>query len=187
MEHFTFVSGCDMHLRVIDIVSGKEERATDLRSILIASPAVYGDMLYVGTYDSEVLAVNWKTGETVWRYKDPRRQFPYHASAAVTEELVVVGGQDRQVHCIDRKSGEGIWKFPTRGRVDSSPVIVGDRVFFGSSDRNLYSLQLEDGKQLWKHNLGGDISASPAVGEGCLVIGCETGEGAIFCFGSKAD
>ncbi len=182
---FTFVAGCDEHLRVIDVDSGKQKGDIDLETYLIASPAVMGDMLYVGTYASEVVAVDWKKEKIVWRYKDPKREFPYHASAAVTSEYVLVGGRDKQMHCIDRKSGEQVWVFPTRGRVDSSPVVVGDRVFFGSSDRNLYALRLKDGKQIWKFNAGGEITASPAVGEGHLVIGSEGSEGFVFCFGRK--
>ena len=144
-----------------------------------------GDVLYVGTYASEVVAVDWNREKIVWRYKDPKREFPYHSSAAVTDELVVVGGQDKQMHCMKRKSGERVWVFPARGEINSSPVIVGDRVFFGSSDRNLYELSLRDGKEKWKFNAGGEITSSPAVGEGHLVIGSEGSEGFVFCFGGK--
>lgn len=184
-DHHTFVAGCDEHLRVINIATAEQTSDIPLGSYLIASPAVLGDMLYVGTYASEVLAVNWKTEEVVWIYRDPQREQPYHASAAVTEEYVVVGGRDKQLHCIDRATGEAVWKFPTRGRIDSSPVIVGDRVFFGSSDRNVYAVRLEDGSEAWKYNVGGDVRAAPAVGEGVLVIGSEGSPAYVFCFGES--
>ena len=44
-----------------------------LGSFMIASPAVVGDLLYVGTHDGEFLAVNWKKQEVVWRYSDPQK------------------------------------------------------------------------------------------------------------------
>lgn len=69
--------------------------------------------------------------------------------------------------------------------MDSSPVVVGDRVFIGSNDGNLYELGLTDGKERWKHNAGKPISAAPAVGEGVLVIGSESRDGKVFCFGTK--
>jgi len=182
---YTFVTGCDEHLRVINIAKGKEEFNMPLATYLIASPAVDGDMLYVGTYASEVIAVNWKKQEVVWRYKDPKREYPYHSSAAVTDKYVVVGGRDKAVHCINRANGDGVWRFQTRSRVDSSPVVVGDRVFVGSSDGNLYGLGLKDGKELWKYRIGKPITGSAAVGESCLVIGSEGTEGMIYCFGAK--
>ncbi len=183
--NFTFVTGCDEHLRLINIENGKQEFDMPLQTYLIASPAVLGNMLYVGTYASEVMAIDWKKQEVVWRYKDPVREFPYHASAAVTDKYVVVGGRDKQLHCIDRKTGKGIWTFQAQGRIDSSPVIVGKRVFFGSNDRNIYGLNLADGKQVWKYNAGKEFTAAPAVGEDVLVIGAEGSDGPIYCFGKK--
>lgn len=54
----TFVTGCDEHLRVINIDTGKEETDIHLATYLIASPAVVNELLYVGTYASEVVAVD---------------------------------------------------------------------------------------------------------------------------------
>lgn len=186
--NLTFVTGCDEHLRAIDVESGKQVFDMPLQTYLIASPAVVPEenMLYVGTYASEVIAVNVKEQDVKWRYKNDKREFPYHSSAAVTQRYVIVGGRDKQVHCIDRMSGQGVWTAQTRARVDSSPVVVAERVFIGSSDGNLYEFQLSDGTVNWKHNLGKPVTASPAVGEGCLVIGTEAADGALYCFGAKS-
>lgn len=184
--NITFVTGCDTHLRAINIDTGKEEFDMPLERFLIASPAVDGRMLYVGTHESEFLAIDISTQQVKWTYRDPKKELPIHSSAALTDALVVFGGQDKQLHCVNRKSGERKWVFPTRGQVNSSPVIVGgDRIFFGSDDGNLYEVGLADGKQRFKTKLGRTVSASPAVGEGCLVIGAEGTEGEIFCFGRK--
>ena len=180
----TFVTGCDEHLRVINIDNGKEETDIHLATYLIASPAVVSETLYVGTYASEVVAVDWQTKKKLWAFKDSEREFPYHSCAAVTADRVVVGGRDKRVHCLDRKTGKQIWFKDTKGKVDSSPVVVGNRVFVGSEDGNLYGMNLEDGKEFWKFAAGKSISASPAVAEGCLVIGTESTDGFVYCFGA---
>ena len=181
----TFVTGCDEHLRVIDIGTGTEQTDIPLGTYLIASPAVVDNVLFVGTYASEVVAIDWKMKEKVWTYKDPQREFPYHASAAVTDDYVIAGSRDKRLHCIDRKTGKGVWVFETRGKVDSSAVVVKDRVFFGSTDGNLYGVTLKDGKEVFRHTDGRPFSASPAVGQGRLVIGSESNAGKIYCFGAK--
>lgn len=183
--HHTFVTGCDAHLRVVDIKTAKEIANIDLGSYVIASPALVDDILYVGNYGNEVLAINWRTGKRVWTYSDPTRQFPYHSSAAVTEKYVILGSQDKRVHCIDRLKGEKVWTFQTKGKVNSSPVVVGERIFVGSDDGTLYGLDMS-GKEIWRHTDGRPFAASPAVGEGCLVIGSESGQGTIYCFGAKS-
>ena len=180
----TFVTGCDQHMRVINIDTGEQETDMPLERFLIASPSVSGDLLFVGTHESEVICLNWRTKEIVWTYSDQQRDQPYHSSAALTDKLVLIGGQDKQLHAIDRATGKGVWKLATRGQVNSSPVVVGDRVFVGSKDGFLYEAKLADGTLIEKHQVPGrGISASPAVGEGFLVIGAEGNDGALVCFG----
>jgi outer membrane protein assembly factor BamB len=72
---------------------------------------------------------------------------------------------------------------PTRGTVDSSPVVAGERVYVELSNSKLYVLDLEDGKFVQKIDLSGPNSASPAVGGGCLVIGTE--KDLLFCLETK--
>jgi eukaryotic-like serine/threonine-protein kinase len=185
VDGVTFIAGCDEHLRTIDVMTGEERSALKLETYLIASPAVIGDILYVGTYASEVVAVDWRKQAVVWRYQSGNGDFPFHSSAAVVDNMVVVGGRDKLVHGIFRNSGKKAWTFSTRAKVDSSPVIVGNRVFIGSNDGNLYELGLADGTERWKFNAGKPISAAPAVGEGVLIVGIESRDGKVFCFGKK--
>ena len=182
----TFVTGCDEHLRVINIDTGKEEIDMHMATYLIASPAVVNEILYVGTYASEVVAIDWQAKKKVWTFKDEDREFPYHSCAAVTADRIIVGGRDKRLHCLDRKTGKQIWFKETKGKVDSSPVVVGNRVFVGSEDGNLFEFNIADGKELWKFNAGKSISASPAVAEGRLVIGSESSDGIVYCFGAPA-
>jgi outer membrane protein assembly factor BamB len=69
IDGVTFIAGCDEHLRTIDIKTGEQRAELKLETYLIASPAVVGDVLYVGTYGSEVVAVDWKKQSVVWRYE----------------------------------------------------------------------------------------------------------------------
>lgn len=184
VEGYTFVAGCDHLLRKVDINKGEQKSEIPLGTFLIASPAIRDEMLYVGTQEGEMVAINWKTDEIAWRYQHPKKKMPIHSSAAVTEDRVYFGGQDKMLHAIDRKTGKGAWTFRTRAGIDSSPVVVDNRIFFGSRDRNLYGVSSE-GKQVFKKNLGKSIVAGPAIGEGCLVIGTEGSTGAVYCFGGK--
>ena len=87
------------------------------------------------------------------------------------------------MRCLEAERGSELWAFETRGGIDSSPVVVGERVFFGSNDGNVYAVGLGDGGEKWKFEAGSQVSASPAVGQGRLVIGTEDGQ--IYCFGRK--
>jgi len=180
-DQYTFVSGCDEHLRVIDLKSGKEVRDVAMESFLIASPAIVDDMLYVGSHAGHVNGVNWKSGEIVWRY-EAGREMPFHASAAVTDSLVIVGGHDKNLHAIDRKTGQKEWVFSTKARIECSAAVVDERVFIGSRDGNIYGVSVKDGSEVWKFNGGKSMIAGMAIGESCLVIGEDDSNGKLRCF-----
>jgi outer membrane protein assembly factor BamB len=152
-----------------------------LESFLIASPAIVGDLLYVGTHTGMIVCVDWRKGEFVWRYEGPRKM-PFHASAAVTDDLVLVGGHDKHLHAVDRATGAAKWTFATRAKIESSGTVVDRRIFFGSNDGNLYGVSLDTGAEVWKFNAGKGISAGVAIGEDCLVVGEDQQNGRLLCF-----
>ena len=171
----TFAAGCDSTLHVLDVETGREIGSVDLGGQVGASAAVVGDQLYLGTMTNQFLAIDWQKPAVVWTWEADNRPSPFYSSATVTEALVVVGSRDKNVHALDRKTGRMVWSFPTRDKVDGSPVIVGSRVYVGSTDGNLYVLDLARGSQIQKLELGGGILASPAVSGDCLVIGTKKG------------
>lgn len=177
------VAGCDGFLRAIDISSGEETARINLDSYTGASPAVFGEHVYLGTFGEQVLAVNWKTGEPIWYYEHPTRKFPYLSSAAVNDQAVVIGGRDKIIRALNRADGTTIWEYMTKARVDSSPVISGERVYFSGGEGKLYAFEISSGRKVWEFDTGAPMSASPAIGGGCLVIGTE--DGLVYCFSGK--
>jgi outer membrane protein assembly factor BamB len=69
-----------------------------------------------------------------------------------------------------------IWGVQTDGKVDASPLILGNTVVAGSFDGYLYFLNLEDGKLIQKLNLGGEISGSPVFYENSIYLGTSKGD-----------
>ena len=139
--------------------------------------------VYVGTFSDEMLGIDLHSGRIFWRFKDPRRSFPFYASAAVTEERIVVAGRDRMVRAFNTAGGELLWAFAAKTRLDSSPVIAAGRVFFATTGGVLGALDMESGEQVWEFVTGSSITASPSVAGGKLVVGSK--EGILYCFGER--
>jgi outer membrane protein assembly factor BamB len=178
-------SGCDGFLRLLDAKTGEEVAKIEMGGYVAASPAVRGERLYVGTFESEVLAVDLAKGAVAWRYENPEREFPYYSSAAVSADRVVIGGRDKMVHAIDPQSGEKAWTHAFRARVDASPVIAGEHVYVADLAGKILALALADGKVLWEYDTGDGFLASPAVAHGRLVLGTEGGTLYTFASGSQ--
>jgi eukaryotic-like serine/threonine-protein kinase len=177
------VAGCDGKFHVFNLADGKSVAAIEMGALSGASPAVRGNLAFVGTFNNEVIAVNWVADRIVWHYRPTDRESPFYSSAAVASDTVVIGGRDKLVHAIDAGGGEGRWQFTTGGKIDASPVVAGDHVYVASTDGVLYALDLKSGVERWRFDSGSSFLASPAIGEGVLVIGTE--DGVVYCFEGK--
>ncbi len=184
-----FVAGCDGTLHVIDLDTGKTAGAgVPIDNPTGCTPAILGDMAYVGTEGEKFFGIDWRKASVEWTFEHPDRRLSYRSSAAVTEDVVVVGNRGKFVVGLNPKTGESLWTFNTPVAVESSPVIVRDTsgplvAFFGTTRGRLHALDIKTGKPTWEYAAGGSFTGSPAVAAGRLVIG--SSDGVVYCFGAK--
>ena len=179
----TFVAGCDSNLHVIDLKNGLELVAIELAGQVGATAAVIKDHVYVGTMVHEVQAVDLKNAKVEWTFSPERGGQKFAASIAATEKFIIAASHDKRVYGLDRESGLLKWSFLTRGRIESSPVVVGQRVYVGSGDKNFYVLHLTTGEVIQKLELDDEVTGSPAVVGKRVLIG--TRSGMLYCLGAK--
>ena len=178
------VAGCDGYLRTVQMQDGAQKGTIKLGAYIGASPAILQDRLYVGTFGNEVLAVDLKQSQILWRYANADAKFPFYSSPAVTSQTVFVGGRDKFLHALDLQSGKLKWKFPAKSRIDSSPVVSGNVVYFGTVGGQVYGLAADSGKVTWQYDAAEAVLSSPAIADGKMVIG--TKGGTLYCFGASS-
>ncbi len=179
----TFLAGCDSKLHIVNLDTGKGIETVQIGDQTGSTPAARGDFVYFGSEGGNFFAVNWKTAEIAWTFRDDVRTLPYRSSAAITPKAIIFGGRDKRIRALDPAKGTQIWEFVTRGRVDSSPVVVGDRLYVGSTDGRIYGLDCKTGNEVWRYEAGGAITGSAAIAQGRMVIASE--DGVVYCFGAK--
>ncbi|MFC2015083.1 PQQ-binding-like beta-propeller repeat protein [Chloroflexota bacterium] len=137
-----------------------------------SSPAVADGIVYVGSQDFNLYAVDADTGTKNWEYKTNSW---VESSPAVVNDTVYFGSNDSWIFALDAKSGEKTWEFKTGFPVKSAPAIADGVVYFGSDDYFLYALDAAIGKELWSFNIGSPAWSFPAVSEGIVYIGSSNG------------
>lgn len=182
------LAGCDSRLHVIDVSTGKETGSVEIDGPTGSTPAMRGEHVFFGTetgtfYAIEILAVNNEMPLIAWPHRDPQRQQPIRAAAAINDHVVVYGSQGKAIYGLDPETGKQKWKLPTKGRIESSPVIVNDRVIAATTSGKIYLLDVESGEITWEHDVGGSFVASPAVVDGKFILG--NSDGTVYCFGRK--
>jgi outer membrane protein assembly factor BamB len=195
-----YVLSYDGRLYAIDAASGKErwtfstegerrfaathlhgaepasEVMPDVFDFYLSSPVVSGGVVYFGSGDRHVYAVDAATGALRWKVATAD---VVHASPAVAEGLVIVGDWDSTLRALDAATGAERWRFQA-GRdpgihnqqgFQSSPAIADGRVFVGCRDAHLYALDLHKGTREWALDMKGSwVIASPAVAAGRVVF-----------------
>jgi outer membrane protein assembly factor BamB len=159
---------------------------------VISSPGVAGGVVYFGSTDHNLYAVNSADGTLKWKFRTGSR---VTSSPAVADGVVYFESYDSNFYAVDAANGKEKWRFQTGGERRysakhlhgmlpatetmpdpfdvylSSPAVVGGTVFFGSGDGNVYALNTVSGELKWKFPTADVVHASPAVTGGMVFIG----------------
>jgi outer membrane protein assembly factor BamB len=133
-----------------------------------SSPATSGGVLFFGSNDKRVYALNASTGAHLWNYTTAGIVY---STPAVSSGLVVFGSYDNRVYALNASTGTYIWNYTTSGGVWSSPAVSGNAVYVGSNDRKIYALNLSTGALIWSTTTGFDVVSSPAVSQELVFAG----------------
>jgi outer membrane protein assembly factor BamB len=149
--------------------------------LMRSSPLLVGSVLYVGSGDGLLRAVDARSGEERWRFKTGGQ---VASSPAFAEGVVYFTSGDRCLYAVAADSGALRWRFtmgadlPYRWGWDyfrSSPVVAGERVYAGGGDGCIYALTADTGRQVWKFQTGGRVRSSPAYADGTVFVGSMDG------------
>lgn len=164
---------------------------------VFASPLIVNGILFIGSEDQNLYAIDSRTGSLEWKFKT---NGAVHSSVTHQDGIIYFGSFDGNYYALDAKHGKKIWSFKTEGekwmggkgyfgmKPDSlymsdpwefylsSPIVKkihnATMVFFGSSDGNLYALDAKSGALKWKFKTNGIIHSTPTIDNNTLYIGC---------------
>jgi outer membrane protein assembly factor BamB len=123
----------------LDAKTGRLIFNFDAKAYLFSSPALAGELAYVGSHNGKLYAIDAKTGQLAWEFQteaskadrmevlDPDGSFDPAAFAPVFGDF-----QDMYID---------YYRYVSVGAIVSSPVIDRGTVYFGSMDGNLYAIR----------------------------------------------
>ena len=133
------------------------------------APAVSANgVLYFGSWNHEVTALDQNTGAVRWKFTAGDI---INASPTVGPDgSVYVTCRDHNVYALDGKTGAKLWQFATAGRLATRPAVAGGMVYVGTSDkdRKVVALDAKTGAKKWEQATQTSAS-SPALGPNGMV------------------
>jgi outer membrane protein assembly factor BamB len=103
-----------------------------------SSPVVANGVVYIGSGDGNVYALNARTGAKRWSYPTG---VSVASSPAVANGVVYIASGDGNVYALNARTGAKLWSYPTGNFVDSSPAVANGVVYVGSTDGNVYAFR----------------------------------------------
>jgi len=148
------------------------ETMPDPFDFYLSSPVVANGLVYFGSGDTYVYALDAATGALRWKFKTGD---VVHASPALANGTLFVGSWDSYFYALDAATGKEKWSFKTgedpdihnQQGIQSSAAFADGIVYYGCRDSNFYALDAATGKKLWAFpNKGSWVITSPAVSDG---------------------
>lgn len=133
-----------------------------------ATPAIGNGLLYIGSYDHNLYALDLATGRVRWNFSSDAG---ICSTAAVWRNLVITSSLDFNVYGLDAGSGREVWQYRTFREVSSSPRIFEDRLYVGSDDGHIHSIDPRTGRAHWRRRTFGQVQSTPAFGNGMVFFG----------------
>lgn len=142
-----FVGSYDTNL--YSIKEGTKAWAFETKGAVYSSPTCCGNngtIVYVGSDDNFLYAINADTGEQVWGYETG--DWVYSTPLLNRDAtLVYCTSYDAYIYALDAVTGAEVWRFKTGGFVDASPVLSvdGTTLYMSSVDNNVYGVDAATG------------------------------------------
>jgi outer membrane protein assembly factor BamB len=132
--------------------------------------AVHDGIIYVGTVDGRVVAINSSTENLEWSYSTAPVTAPsgglscgqtsvttaIYGTPIADRDLVYIGTYSGQVYALTIDRGTERWVYPRTGSIGTivgRPVIANETIYISSSDSMVYALDTTYGDLKWKSEI----------------------------------
>jgi len=156
-------------------LDGSERWQSEVASGAIAgTPALVDGILYVGSYDRRLYAVDAATGETRWQFGSARNWF--WTEPLIDGDTVLAGSLDGHVYAVDRQTGEERWRTDVRAPVRARLAVSNGVLVVPTAGGQLWGLQRDTGQQAWQPvAVGGKLLTDLTTAQSGLYLASEVG------------
>ncbi|MEC9049079.1 MAG: PQQ-binding-like beta-propeller repeat protein [Planctomycetota bacterium] len=148
----------------------------DTEGDILSSPVIADGVVYVGSTDNAVYAIDLSTGGQRWRFETKDM---VEAPPLFLDGRVYVGSADFCFYALNAADGALAWKHETKDQILGGANWFRDaagraRLLVGSYDANVYCFDVDGGQPLWTYQTDNYVNGSPAIaGREALFGGCD--------------
>lgn len=137
---------------------------------LSSSPTHHNGVIYIGSVNGQLFAIDHKTGQERWRFATTEM---IRSTPLVYDDKVYFGGWDGFLRALDASTGDPVWSFDCGAPIQSSPAVGDGKIIIGSRSAQIFAVNALTGELEWGRPFedGSWVESSPVVDGDAIYIG----------------
>jgi outer membrane protein assembly factor BamB len=136
--------------------------------VIETSPLLVGKLLYFGSWDKKMYALDVDTHKVVWSFTTGDE---IKGAPAYGDGTLYFASYDSKVYAVEARTGKLQWSGSGTANFYATPTLAYGRVFIGNTDGRVYAFGAETGHLLWAKATGGYVYSSAAVWHRTVYVG----------------
>jgi outer membrane protein assembly factor BamB len=146
---------------------------------VLSSPVVVNGILYIGSEDFHLYALNSFNGSLVWKFYTGVG-YDIDSTPTVYNDIVYFGtsrsSSENKIYALDANDGSHIWNHSIDGSIRSGLLYVEGVIYATGYNIGLLSLNASTGEQIWNFTSEGSIYSSPTFYDNTIYVGSGNGK-----------
>ena len=143
---------------------------------IAGTPALRDGVLYLGSYDKHLYAVDAASGEPRWRSSEAALNW-FWTEPVIDGDNLFAGNLDGHVYAVDRRTGALRWRTDLAAPVRARAAVADGVLLVPAKDGRLWGLRPESGAQAWQPvAVGGRLYADLTVARPGIFLAAEVGK-----------
>lgn len=138
-----------------------------------SSPIYHKGVVYFGSYDNNLYAINTDNGEFLWKFP---AEGGIVSRPSIYEGIILFGSEDHRLYAVSTRNGREVWNYLTERPIRSSPTIAEGCVFIGSDDGYLHAVNLSTHNRLWRFDAVQPVRSTAFTTKDFIYFGSDNGE-----------
>ncbi len=167
-----YLSSMDHRIYSIDSQDSSLNWQTEpLGGSIVGSPMLSSeDVLYTGTFNSEILALDASNGQILWRSTTGNWVW---GGPKLYDGIIYAGDLDGNFYALNADDGTVAWQIQPDAAITESPLITDEAIYISTESGTLYSVN-HNGATRWTKEIGTSLHSSP-VSAGDKILVAPTG------------
>lgn len=181
-----YLPSMDHHLYSLNADTGaKNWQSDDLGGSIVGTPAYGTDgVIYVGTFGSEMYAINAADGKVVWHVSTSGWVW---GGPVLQDGVLYFGDLSGTFYAMQASDGAVKWKVQPDGPITESPLVTKDTVYFTTEAGSLVALDITNGSNRWSKTVGGKLYTSPVSAGDLILVSPVNADSLIYAFDTNGN